>query len=103
MPFFRVLARFKNLRGSVLDIFGYTAERKTERALIIAYESDIDRLLDEATQKNLDTAIEIASLPQQIRGFGHVKQASIDSVATRREQLLQKFAGTDSAVEIFKA
>lgn len=103
LPFFRVLAKCKNLRGSVLDIFGYTAERKTERSLITAYEIDIDQLLEEATQKNLDTAIEIASLPQQIRGFGHVKQASIDSVATRRDQLLQKFAGTDPAVEIFKA
>jgi indolepyruvate ferredoxin oxidoreductase len=103
LPLFRVLARFKNLRGSALDIFAYTAERKMERALIIAYESDIDRLLGETTQKNLDTAIEIASLPQRIRGFGHVKQASIDSMATGREQLLQKFAGTDPAVEIFKA
>jgi len=102
LPFFRVLARFKNLRGSALDIFGYTMERKTERSLITAYESDIDQLLEEATQKNLDTAIEIASLPQLVRGFGHVKQASIDSTAARREQLLQKFAGTDPAVEIFK-
>ncbi len=93
LPLLRVLARFKNLRGSAIDIFGYTAERKTERDLITAYENDIEQLLDETSTANLDTAIEIASLPQQIRGFGHVKQACIEAVATRRELLLQKFSG----------
>jgi indolepyruvate ferredoxin oxidoreductase len=103
MPLFRVLAKFKFLRGGALDVFGYTEERKTERALITAFEHDIERLLEATRLENIDTAIEIACLPQQIRGFGHVKQASIDSVVTRREQLLQKFAGADPAVEIFKA
>jgi len=103
LPLLRVLARFRNLRGSALDIFGYSAERKMERDLITAYEDDIEQLLDETRPDNLDTAIEIAGLPQQIRGFGHVKQASIEAVATRRELLLQKFAGADPAVQIFKA
>ena len=103
LPLLRVLARFKNLRGSALDIFGYTTERKMERDLITAYEDDIEQLLDETRPDNLDTAVEIASLPLQIRGFGHVKQASIDSVATRRELLLQRFSGADPAVQIFKA
>jgi indolepyruvate ferredoxin oxidoreductase len=102
LPLFRVLARFKKLRGGALDIFGYTTERKIERALITAYERDIDQLLDETILDNLDTAIEMACLPQQIRGFGHVKQASIEKAATRREQLLQKFNGTEIPdVEIF--
>jgi indolepyruvate ferredoxin oxidoreductase len=103
LPLFRVLARFKNLRGSALDIFGYTAERKMERTLITDYERDIEQLLDETRPDNFDTAIEIAGLPQQIRGFGHVKQASIKAVATRRALLLQKLAGADPAVQIFKA
>jgi indolepyruvate ferredoxin oxidoreductase len=101
LPLFRILTRFKNLRGGALDIFGYTAERKMERALITAFEQDIGQLLDQTRQDNLHTAIEIACLPQQIRGFGHVKQASIEKAATRREQLLQKFTGVDSSVEIF--
>jgi len=103
LPLFRILARFKNLRGSALDIFGYSAERKMERDLITAYESDIEQLLDETRPDNLDTAIEVAGLPQQIRGFGHVKQASIEAVTTRRGELLQKLAGADPAVQIFKA
>jgi indolepyruvate ferredoxin oxidoreductase len=102
LPLFRLLAHFKNLRGGKLDIFGYTAERKMERALITAFEQDIDQLLDETRLDNLDTAIEIACLPQQVRGFGHVKQASIEKSATRREQLLQGFSVTESpGVEIF--
>ena len=102
LPLLRVLARFKNLRGGTLDMFGYTAERKIERALITAYERDVDQLLDETRLDNLDTAIEIAGLPQKIRGFGHVKQASIEQAATRREQLFQKFSGTeDPGVEIY--
>jgi len=103
LPLLRMLARFKGLRGSALDIFGYSAERKMERALITAYEDDIEQLLDETRPDNLDIATEIAGLPQQIRGFGHVKQASIETVSTRRELLLQKLAGTDPAVGIFKA
>jgi indolepyruvate ferredoxin oxidoreductase len=103
LPLLRILARFKNLRGSALDIFGYSAERKMERDLITAYENDIERLLDETRPDNLDTAIEIAGLPQQIRGFGHVKQASIETVTTRRAELLQKLASADPAVQIFKA
>jgi indolepyruvate ferredoxin oxidoreductase len=103
LPLFRLLAKFKNLRGGALDIFSYTAERKMERALITAYERDIDRLLDETRLDNLDTAIEIARLPQQIRGFGHVKQVSIEAAARRREQLLQQIVGReDASVEIFK-
>ena len=103
LPLFRVLARFKNLRGSALDIFGYSAERKMERDLITAYEDDIEQLLDETRPDNLDTAIEIADLPQQVRGFGHVKQASIGTVTTRRAELIKKLSGADPAVQIFKA
>ena len=73
-----------------------------ERELITAFERDIDQLLDETSMDNLDTATEIACLPQQIRGFGHVKQASVEATATRREQLLRKFTGrADPGVEIY--
>ena len=102
LPLLRVVARFRKLRGSALDIFGYTTERKTERDLITAYEDDIEQLLDETRLDNLDTAIEIAGLPQQIRGFGHVKQTSIEAVASRHAELLKKFSGADPAVQLFK-
>jgi indolepyruvate ferredoxin oxidoreductase len=103
LPLLRGLARFRKLRGSALDIFGYTAERKMERALIKIYEDDVEQLLEETRPHNLDTAIEIADLPRQIRGFGHVKQVGIEAAAKRRELLQQKFAGADPAVQIFKA
>ena len=97
----RLLARFKGLRGSSLDIFGYTAERRLERALITEYEQDIDTLLSQLTPGNLDAAIELARLPLQMRGFGHVKQASIEQARSRREQLLRLLCGRDIAVELF--
>jgi indolepyruvate ferredoxin oxidoreductase len=101
LPLFGLLARFKKLRGSALDIFGYTAERKLERALITDYERDIDQVLDQINPQNLDVAVEIASLPLEMRGFGHVKQANIEKVDRRRKTLLQKLAGKDLAVEVF--
>jgi indolepyruvate ferredoxin oxidoreductase len=101
LPLFGLLARFKNLRGSTLDIFGHTAERKLERALITDYERDIDQVLDQINPQNLEIAVEIASLPMEMRGFGHVKRENIEKVKRRRETLLQKLAGKDLAVEVF--
>jgi indolepyruvate ferredoxin oxidoreductase len=90
LPLFRILARFRSLRGSALDIFANTAERKMERALIETYEQDIKRLITEMSSKNFDTAIEIASLPKEIRGFGHVKHANIEKVSSLKEILFKK-------------
>ena len=98
---FRLLARFKGLRGGALDIFGYTAERRLERALITQYEQDIDTLLSQLTAENFDAAIELARLPLQMRGFGHVKQAGIEQARSRREQLLRLLSGRDIALELF--
>ena len=101
MPLFRFLARFKKLRGSVLDIFGYTAERKMERALIADYERDIEQILAELNPRNHAIAVEIASLPFDMRGFGHVKQANVENTKRRRDLLLSKLSGRDLAVELF--
>jgi indolepyruvate ferredoxin oxidoreductase len=70
---FRLLARLKGLRGTALDIFGYTEERRTERALVGAYRASVERLLPALTAGNHALAVEIARIPEQIRGFGHVK------------------------------
>jgi indolepyruvate ferredoxin oxidoreductase len=101
MPLFRVLARCKRLRGSVLDIFGYSAERKTERALISDYEEDVELILTQINPDNLDIALEMAELPLKIRGFGHVKQTSIDETRQRRGRLSRRLDGRDLAVELF--
>jgi indolepyruvate ferredoxin oxidoreductase len=101
MPLFRVLAGLKQLRGGAFDIFGYSDERKLERKLIADYEQDIEQLLGEIKPHTIGTAVEIARLPQKIRGFGHVKQASIESVAATRASLFKKFNG-DDGVDTYK-
>ena len=88
LPAFRLLAGLKGLRGGAFDLFGRTEERRTERALIDEYEQDIETLLAGLTRENHATAIEIASLPESIRGYGHVKAKSLAAARARREQLL---------------
>jgi indolepyruvate ferredoxin oxidoreductase len=70
---FKLLKHLKVLRGSPLDMFGYTEERRTERALIAQYQSSVDTLLGQLNASNHGLAIEMARIPEQIKGFGHVK------------------------------
>jgi indolepyruvate ferredoxin oxidoreductase len=70
---FKVLKHFKWLRGTALDVFGYTHERRTERALIVQYQSSVDAMLGQLNANNHALAIEMARIPEQIKGFGHVK------------------------------
>jgi indolepyruvate ferredoxin oxidoreductase len=86
-----LLARGKILRGTCLDIFGMTVERRLERALIREYASRINELLPLLTPANLALAIDIAALPQRIRGFGPVKKASIILVRQQEALLLHRF------------
>ncbi|MFA5678381.1 MAG: indolepyruvate ferredoxin oxidoreductase family protein [Pseudomonas sp.] len=88
---FPVLARFKVLRGTLLDPFGHTAERKMERQLIEQYEQRLLELIGRLTPANHATAVQIASLPAQIRGFGHVKEANVAQVRAMEPQLLANF------------
>jgi indolepyruvate ferredoxin oxidoreductase len=87
---FRMLAPLKFLRGTWLDPFGYTEERRTERHLIAEYEALLDELVTRLTPENLQTAIALAALPQRIRGFGHVKARNIEAVAAERDGLLAR-------------
>ncbi|HEX6690708.1 MAG TPA: indolepyruvate ferredoxin oxidoreductase family protein, partial [Burkholderiales bacterium] len=89
---FKILAALRPLRGTVLDLFGYTEERRMERALIREYEDTIARLLVDLTPQNHAVALEIASLPEEIRGYGHIKAKSVDAARKKREQLLSGFA-----------
>ncbi len=88
---FKLLARLKGLRGTALDPFGYTVERKMERGLVRDYEALVAELLANMSQKNYPTAVRLASLPEQIRGFGHVKERNVAAVSSERDRLLQQF------------
>lgn len=90
-PVMAVLARGKALRGTVWDVFGFTAERRLERGLITAYEARIDELLPQIDPGNLALATAIAAVPQSMRGFGHVKLASIAKARVREAELLHRF------------
>ncbi|MBM1814405.1 indolepyruvate ferredoxin oxidoreductase family protein [Pseudosulfitobacter pseudonitzschiae] len=83
-----VMARFKGLRGTPLDVFGYTTERKMERALITQYEADMKQVLPLLTDDTREAIVALAELPKSIRGFGPVKQANETKAAKRREELL---------------
>ena len=95
---FSVLAAMKGLRGTVIDPFGWSAERRAERALIAAYEADMDEVLRHLADGDRATAVDLAELPLQIRGFGPVKQASIDAAAVKRAALKAALASDPKAV-----
>jgi len=93
----RVLAKFKGLRGTPLDPFGYMQERKDERALIRSYEATIEEILAGLSPENHMLAVEIASLPEHIRGYGHVKQRAMAGATERAAQLLDAFRNPKAA------
>mgnify|MGYP005810488353 FL=1 len=95
---FGVLAKLRFLRGTPLDMFGYTAERRLERQLIADYENRIDGLLKGLNADNREVAAEIAGLPEFIRGFGHVKELNLAAVRRREAELLERFANGDRQV-----
>ncbi len=83
----KFLAKGKRLRGTRLDVFGWTAERKAERALLSDYEARIERLLPKLSQANLGLAAQYAAVPDAIRGFGHVKAANVKKAEARYAEL----------------
>jgi indolepyruvate ferredoxin oxidoreductase len=91
MGAFKLLSRMKFLRNSAFDPFGYTEERRTERALIGEYEQTVQALLQGLTRDNHALAVEIASLPETIRGYGHIKMKSIDAARRKRDELLMRY------------
>ena len=94
----RLLARMKGLRGTPLDPFGYTAERRMERALIKQYERDLAEVLPKLTAQTRDAILALARLPLEIRGFGPVKMKNETKAAKRREELLAviRHGGTET-------
>jgi indolepyruvate ferredoxin oxidoreductase len=87
MPVFRTLAKFRFLRGTPLDVFGYSADRKLERDLIAGYEKDVATVLGLLSPVTHDTAVELLSLPDRIRGYGPVKEKAVNDAKVRYAQL----------------
>jgi indolepyruvate ferredoxin oxidoreductase len=100
VPVFRQLARMKHLRGTRWDVFGRTAERRMERALIAEYEGDMARALAALSPATLPLVRELAELPLTIRGFGPVKEANAAKAAERRAALLARLDAGRTAAPI---
>jgi indolepyruvate ferredoxin oxidoreductase len=94
---FKLLAKLRFLRGSALDIFGYAEERRTERALIAEYEQTVDELLARLAPDNHALAVQIARIPEEIRGFGHVKARHLEAVKEKRAKLLATFRAPEAS------
>lgn len=93
---FRALAKLKFLRGTALDIFGYTHERKLERALIGQYETLVGELLAGLTPQNVALAAKLAAIPDDIRGYGHVKDAHLVKAKAKEADLLAQWRNPDA-------
>ncbi|MGI9503390.1 MAG: indolepyruvate ferredoxin oxidoreductase family protein, partial [Geminicoccaceae bacterium] len=93
---FAVLARLKGLRGTRLDPFGWTAERKMERQLVEDYVRLVERILPSLSVGNYETALALLSLPESISGYGPVKEANIDKAKAEEQILLAEFESLDA-------
>ena len=91
LPFMRVLASMRGLRGTKLDLFGMTAERRLERSLITGFENLIDTILLTLSRDNLEQARELVALTMDIRGYGPVKEAAVEEVRRREADCLREY------------
>ena len=98
---FKILARLKGLRGTALDVFGRTEERRQERALITEYRASIEEVLVGLTgtpaEARYQQALEIARIPEQIKGFGHVKERNLKAARQNWDAQLAQFRNPQSS------
>ncbi len=99
MTGFKLLAAMKSLRGTRFDIFGYSEERKMERQLISDYEALIDQLLAKLNEQSHPFAVALARLPDEIRGYGVVKEKAVEKVAKARTELMSQFNNPQRVVK----
>ncbi|WP_441229971.1 indolepyruvate ferredoxin oxidoreductase family protein [Tardiphaga sp. 215_C5_N2_1] len=97
LPLFRILAKLRTLRGTPLDVFGYSADRRLERDLIAGYEKDVATVLNLLSPLTVDTAVQLLSLPDSIRGYGPVKEASVVAAKARYAELAKDLANPPPA------
>ena len=88
LPVFRLLAKGKSLRGTAWDVFGYTHERKLERQMITDYEKLLDEIAERLTPASHATAVALAGLPLDVKGFGHIKERNYKTAKAREAALL---------------
>src|SRR5437588_5234283 len=98
LPAFRLLARFKSLRGTAFDIFGYSEERRTERRLVVEYGALLDEIVARLTPENHALAVGLANIPEKIRGFGHVKARHLVAAKADETALLEQFRSGQAPV-----
>ena len=91
MAAFRGLAKLRGLRNTLLDPFRHSAERQRDLELIAEYERTMDEVLAHLRPDNLETAVELAALPQGMRGYGHIKERYVERARQRRKALLDAF------------
>lgn len=84
----KFVTKFKKLRGTAFDIFGYSSERKMERALIKEYEELVTKVLDKLNKDNYELCLEILELPLSFKGYGHVKEKNVKNAKLKLEKLL---------------
>jgi indolepyruvate ferredoxin oxidoreductase len=94
---FGLLAEMKGLRGTAFDVFGKTEERRMERALIAQYRACIEELLAGLNADNLALAVEIARIPEEIRGYGHVKERHLKVARPKWDGLMAQWRGGPAA------
>ena len=87
----KMMAKFKGLRGTKLDVFGYSEERKQERALIVEYRNRVEKMIAGLTADNLQAAQAIAAVPLEIKGFGHVREKNLVQAKERWILLEDRF------------
>ncbi len=90
-PAMKLLAALKGLRGTAFDIFGYQAERKAERQMIEDYRASVTAMLDTLNAQNYAAAVQISSLPEQVRGFGPVKDANVAQAGACKGDLMETY------------
>ncbi|MEM9684360.1 MAG: DUF6537 domain-containing protein, partial [Pseudomonadota bacterium] len=95
----RMLSKLKGLRGTVFDPFGHTAERRMERSLIPDFEATVARLVPALRPEMLETATDILAIPQQIRGYGHVKEAAVTRAREAEVALWRRLENADQQAE----
>jgi indolepyruvate ferredoxin oxidoreductase len=97
-PLFRALAKFRFLRGTRFDPFGYQSERRGERELIADYEKQLEEILRDLSARNHASAVALARIPEKIRGFGHVKERHLKAAKQEEAALREQFRSPTSPV-----
>ena len=96
---FKLLARLRGLRGTPFDPFGYGDDRRLERQRVRSYEGRIEELLGKLSAENHGLAVEIASIPEGIRGYGHVKRAHVEAARAKEAALLHALSAAHAPSE----